>query len=184
MVWIKQISIVYFNKIITRINHFIINSILRRVFIMCEIYSLDQLNQMWSELGSVLVNNDDEILEAFYSWEPFTPKMDIWHWFDEKLPNGLRDVIEANKPITNNFKCGCCGLDFDTNDGESEHQVNDILDQTFCSFGCSIEYTTQHPELVKQWLGDDTEEDLRIPLYNEGLNIEQTDKIVKYIFNQ
>lgn len=82
------------------------------------------------------------------------------------------------------FKCGNCGSDFNINDRDSEHQVNDLFDQTFCSYGCSIDYTVQNPELVKRWLGNGSIEDLRIQLDCEGLDQTQIDKIVKYIFNQ
>lgn len=35
------------------------------------------------------------------------------------------------------FKCPQCFNDFDTDDKDSNHQVNDVLDETYCSLECS-----------------------------------------------
>jgi hypothetical protein len=47
-----------------------------------------ELEIMWEEFADIPINND-EIEEDFYSWEKGAYLFDIWHWFDEKLPNGL-----------------------------------------------------------------------------------------------
>ena len=52
-------------------------------------FSLPLLEILWEEFGDLPINNDDEIEIDFYLWEKGTSRFDIWHWFDEKLPNGL-----------------------------------------------------------------------------------------------
>lgn len=51
--------------------------------------TVEELNLLWSRLGQISINADDEIEEDFYFWEKGTDRFEIWHWFDEKLPNGL-----------------------------------------------------------------------------------------------
>lgn len=48
-----------------------------------------KLREMWDEFRDVPINEEDEIEESFYSWESGTDRFEIWHWFDEQLPNGL-----------------------------------------------------------------------------------------------
>lgn len=48
-----------------------------------------ELEKMWEEFGDTPTNSDDEIEVDFYCWQKGTYRFDIWHWFDEKLPNGL-----------------------------------------------------------------------------------------------
>ncbi|MBN8572692.1 MAG: hypothetical protein J0M05_02160 [Candidatus Kapabacteria bacterium] len=47
------------------------------------------LERMWEAFGDIPTNSDDEIELDFCWWEKGTCRFDIWHWFDEKLPNGL-----------------------------------------------------------------------------------------------
>ncbi len=47
------------------------------------------LEKIWEEFGNIPTNSDDEIETDFYWWEKGTYRLDIWQWFDEKLPNGL-----------------------------------------------------------------------------------------------
>ncbi|MEZ4969418.1 MAG: hypothetical protein R2814_07125 [Flavobacteriaceae bacterium] len=51
--------------------------------------ALHELEKMWEELGDIPINSDDEIEVNFYLWKKGTYRFDIWHWFDEKLPNGI-----------------------------------------------------------------------------------------------
>lgn len=44
---------------------------------------------MWNEFADIPIDDNDEIEQDFYHWEKGTYRFDIWHWFDEKLPNGL-----------------------------------------------------------------------------------------------
>lgn len=47
------------------------------------------LEEMWEMLSDVPVDADDCIEEDFLFFEKGTDKMHIWHWFDERCPNGL-----------------------------------------------------------------------------------------------
>lgn len=53
---------------------------------------------MWSELGDVLVNNNDEIERDFYFWKKGTNKIELWLWFDEMIPGGLGKFLYRQKP--------------------------------------------------------------------------------------
>jgi hypothetical protein len=37
--------------------------------------------------------SNDEIEENFYCREKGTYRFDIWHWFDEELPNGIAEYV-------------------------------------------------------------------------------------------
>lgn len=50
---------------------------------------IEELEKMWNEFSDIPINLDDEIEENFYWWKKGTYRFDIWHWFDEELPNGL-----------------------------------------------------------------------------------------------
>lgn len=51
--------------------------------------NIPELEKMWSALADIPINLDDEIESDFYWWAKGTYRFDIWHWFDEKLPNGI-----------------------------------------------------------------------------------------------
>jgi hypothetical protein len=51
--------------------------------------TLVELKKMWEEFADTPINFEDEIEVDFYLWEKGTYRFNIWHWFDEKLPNGL-----------------------------------------------------------------------------------------------
>jgi len=51
--------------------------------------TIANLKKMWEEFGNIPNSTDDEIEVDFYWWEKGTYRFDIWHWFDEKLPNGI-----------------------------------------------------------------------------------------------
>jgi len=53
--------------------------------------TINELEKMWSTFGDIPTNSDDEIEIDFYWWEKGTYRFDIWHWFDEKLPNGIAE---------------------------------------------------------------------------------------------
>lgn len=54
-------------------------------------FSEDLLEIIWEEFGDIPINNDDEIEFDFYCWKQGTYRFDIWHWFNEKLPNGVAE---------------------------------------------------------------------------------------------
>ena len=51
--------------------------------------TITELEKMWSAFTDIPTNSDDEIEVDFYWWKIGTYRFDIWHWFDEKLPDGL-----------------------------------------------------------------------------------------------
>lgn len=55
---------------------------------------IQKLEKMWERFGDIPTNLDDEIEIDFYWWKKGTYRFDIWHWFDEELPNGL--VVDFN----------------------------------------------------------------------------------------
>ncbi|WP_431437662.1 hypothetical protein [Acinetobacter lwoffii] len=46
------------------------------------------------------------------------------------------------------FTCPHCNSDIDTNDKKSGHQVNDVIQETFCSVDCSIEYLVHNSQMI------------------------------------
>ena len=50
---------------------------------------LVNINTLWDDFSNIPINNDDEIEERFLMFEPGTSRFDVWHWFDERCPNGL-----------------------------------------------------------------------------------------------
>lgn len=52
-----------------------------------------ELEKMWSAFADILINLEDEIEVDFYYWKKGTSRFNIWHWFDEKLPNGIAEYI-------------------------------------------------------------------------------------------
>ena len=46
------------------------------------------------------------------------------------------------------FSCPHCNSDIDTNDKKSGHQVNDVIQETFCSVDCSIEYLVHNSQKI------------------------------------
>ncbi|WP_336129443.1 hypothetical protein [Mesoflavibacter sp. CH_XMU1422-2] len=53
--------------------------------------TIENLKIMWEEFSNIPIDLNDEIDEDFYHWEKGTYRFDIWHWFDEKLPNGIAE---------------------------------------------------------------------------------------------
>ena len=53
--------------------------------------TITDLKEMWEEFGYIPTNSDDEIEVDFHCWEKGTYRFDIWHWFDEKLTNGIAE---------------------------------------------------------------------------------------------
>lgn len=56
-------------------------------------FTLIQLEQLWEDFLNIPINIDDEIEEDYYCWAKGTYRFDIWHWFDEKLPNGIHEYV-------------------------------------------------------------------------------------------
>ncbi len=54
-----------------------------------ETVDLVTIETLWDDFSAIPINNDDEIEEDFLMFETGTSRFDIWHWFDERCPNGL-----------------------------------------------------------------------------------------------
>jgi hypothetical protein len=48
------------------------------------IMTKEELKKLWSDLGDIPVNEDDETEEKFLHFDIGTDKLDIWHWFDDE----------------------------------------------------------------------------------------------------
>jgi hypothetical protein len=55
--------------------------------------NIKELKKLWKELEEISVDSDDRIERDFYLWEKGTDKFDIWHWFDEELPQGIAEWL-------------------------------------------------------------------------------------------
>ena len=47
------------------------------------------IKTLWEKFENVPIDDDECIDENFHIWEKGTDKFHIWHWFDERCPNGL-----------------------------------------------------------------------------------------------
>lgn len=65
----------------------------------CECDSgLKTLKELWDIFSDIPINNDDEIEEQFLGFEPGVSRFDVWHWFDERCPNGLAVDLMGVQP--------------------------------------------------------------------------------------
>ena len=65
---------------------------------ICEEHTeLMTLPQLWQLFGGIPINNDDEIEEDFLCFPVGTSRFDVWHWFDERCPNGLAVDLMGEK---------------------------------------------------------------------------------------
>lgn len=46
--------------------------------------SLDELKNLWDDLGNICVNDDNEIETGFLHFGAGTDLHDIWHWFEDQ----------------------------------------------------------------------------------------------------
>ena len=70
--------------------------------------SLEELKKLWKEFSEVPINDDDTIERAFHGFEAGTDRFEIWHWFDDKCPNGLkRDLIDAEEHVEDQLWVVC-----------------------------------------------------------------------------
>ena len=55
------------------------------------------LKALWNSFEYVPIDKDECIEDDFHIWEKGTERYHIWHWFDERCPNGLaRDLMNLN----------------------------------------------------------------------------------------
>lgn len=58
--------------------------------------TLKELQELWNELSDIPVNENDEPEEDFLDFPSGTDKFDVWHWFDERCPNGVAEDLMYN----------------------------------------------------------------------------------------
>ena len=51
--------------------------------------TFERIEQLWNEFADVPIDNDEGIDKDFHHWGKGTDRYEIWHWFDERCPNGL-----------------------------------------------------------------------------------------------
>ena len=59
------------------------------------------LKELWDKFADVPINDDDEIQWDFLFFDTGTSRFDIWHWFDERCPNGLAVDLMGETPKQN-----------------------------------------------------------------------------------
>lgn len=48
------------------------------------------LDIIWEQLGDITINENGTVIEQdFYIWKKGTEKEKIWHWFDNRLTEGI-----------------------------------------------------------------------------------------------
>ena len=52
-----------------------------------------QLKDLWKQFGEIPINDRDEIEKPFLHFPAGTYRFDIWHWFDERWPGGVYDLL-------------------------------------------------------------------------------------------
>ena len=55
----------------------------------------DKLIRLWGKFSEIPIDNNDCIQVDFFFWERGIYRFDIWHWFDEKLQNGIAEWTAA-----------------------------------------------------------------------------------------
>ena len=67
------------------------------LYVRCAWYEMDELERAWSALGDVPVSEDDRLEEGFHTgkiyFEKGTKLEDVWHWFDEHHPFGVKYLM-------------------------------------------------------------------------------------------
>lgn len=59
---------------------------------------LATLETLWDDFSMIPINNNDEIEENFLCFDAGDSRFDVWHWFDERCPNGLAVDLMGETP--------------------------------------------------------------------------------------
>lgn len=65
----------------------------RKGFVMNE----TELKNLWNDFGDIPIDDEEKIEIPFIHFPIGTDRYDIWHWFDEELPNGLYELMQSKK---------------------------------------------------------------------------------------
>jgi len=55
--------------------------------------SQDALLSLWHDFSDIPINDWDEIEKPFLHFPAGTYRFEIWHWFDERWPGGVYDLL-------------------------------------------------------------------------------------------
>ena len=58
----------------------------------CQLSS-EQLLNLWHVFADIPINDLDEIEIQFLHFPARTCRFDIWHWFDERWPGGVYELL-------------------------------------------------------------------------------------------
>lgn len=56
------------------------------------------LKELWEKFADVPINDNDEIQWDFLCFDAGDSRFDVWHWFDERCPNGLAVDLMGESP--------------------------------------------------------------------------------------
>lgn len=56
------------------------------------------IEELWELFADISINDDDEIESDFLCFKAGTSRFDVWHWFDERCPNGLAIDLMGETP--------------------------------------------------------------------------------------
>jgi hypothetical protein len=56
---------------------------------------LEKLEELWEGLENITMNDEEQIEQDYHIWEKGTDIHEIWHWFDERLPQGLGKFLDG-----------------------------------------------------------------------------------------
>lgn len=59
------------------------------------------IKELWNRFADIPINNNDEIEERFLCFDAGDSRFDVWHWFDERCPNGLAVDLMGETPKQN-----------------------------------------------------------------------------------
>lgn len=60
------------------------------------------LKELWDKFADIPINNNDEIEQDFMCFNAGDSRFDVWHWFDERCPNGLAVDLMGETPKDKN----------------------------------------------------------------------------------
>lgn len=53
----------------------------------------EDAHKLWSQLGDIPINDDEETEESFLHFEVGTDREDIWHWFEERFNISVTELM-------------------------------------------------------------------------------------------
>lgn len=75
-----------------------------------------ELMRLWGLFGDVPINDQDQIEEEFLGFGVGEDRFEIWHWFDERFPGGVHQLMcrleedEKISPKAKSWKAKCAAV--------------------------------------------------------------------------